>query len=148
MSLRQRIQDDMKSALKAGDKSRLGTIRLMHAAVQQREIDERIELDDAQVLETLDKMVKQRRESITQYDAGNRADLAAIELAEIEIIQQYLPEPLSESALDAVIDGAITETGAAGMRDMGKVMGIVKPAVQGRADMGTVSAKVKAKLGS
>ncbi len=136
----------MKSALKAGDKPRLGTVRLILAAIQQREVDERIELDDSQVLETLDKMVKQRRESVSQYEAGNRADLAAKEQAEIELIQQYLPEPLTEAELDAVIDGAIAETGASGMRDMGKVMGIVKPAVQGRADMGAVSAKVKTRL--
>ena len=148
MSLRQRIQDDMKSALKAGDKQRLGTLRLIHAAVQQREVDERVLLTDQQVLETLDKMVKQRRESIVQYEQGGRADLVEQERFEIGVIQHYLPEPLSDAEIDALVDGAIAETGAAGIRDMGKVMAIVKPAVQGRADVGAVSAKVKTRLSS
>ena len=148
MSLRQRIQDDMKSALKAGDKQRLGTLRLVHAAVQQREVDERVLLTDQQVLETLDKMVKQRRESIVQYEQGGRADLVEQERFEIGVIQHYLPEPLSDAEIDALVDGAIAETGAAGIRDMGKVMAIVKPAVQGRADVGAVSAKVKTRLSS
>ena len=148
MSLRQRIQDDMKSALKAGDKQRLGTLRLIHAAVQQREVDERVLLTDQQVLETLDKMVKQRRESIVQYEQGSRDDLAEQERFEIGVIQHYLPEPLSDAEIDALVDGAIAETGAAGIRDMGKVMAIVKPAVQGRADVGAVSAKVKTRLSS
>ncbi len=138
----------MKSALKAGDKERLGVIRLMLAAVKQREVDERIELNDQQVLEALDKMVKQRRESITQYDAGNRADLADRERFEIGVIQEYLPEPLSESEIDALVAAAIAETGAASIKDMGKVMGIVKPRAQGRADMGAISARIKAKLGA
>ena len=148
MSLRQRIQDDMKSALKAGEKQRLGTLRLIHAAVQQREVDERVLLTDQQVLETLDKMVKQRRESIVQYEQGSRDDLAEQERFEIGVIQHYLPEPLSDAEIDALVDGAIAETGAAGIRDMGKVMAIVKPAVQGRADVGAVSAKVKTRLSS
>ncbi len=148
MSLRQRIQDDMTSALKAGDKQRLGTIRLAYAAIKQREIDERIVLTDQQVLETLDKMVKQRRESITQYEQGGRADLAEQERFEIGVIQHYLPEPLSDAEIDALIAKAIAETSAEGIRDMGKVMAIVKPAVQGRADVGAVSAKVKSRLGS
>ena len=148
MSLRQRIQDDMKSALKAGDKQRLGTLRLIHAAVQQREVDERVLLTDQQVLETLDKMVKQRRESIVQYEQGSRDDLAEQERFEIGVIQHYLPEPLSDAEIDALVDDAIAETGAAGIRDMGKVMAIVKPAVQGRADVGAVSAKVKTRLSS
>ena len=148
MSLRQRIQDDMKSALKAGDKQRLGTLRLVHAAVQQREVDERVLLTDQQVLETLDKMVKQRRESIVQYEQGSRDDLAEQERFEIGVIQHYLPEPLSDAEIDVLVDGAIAETGAAGIRDMGKVMAIVKPAVQGRADVGAVSAKVKTRLSS
>ena len=148
MSLRQRIQDDMKSALKAGEKQRLGTLRLIHAAVQQREVDERVLLTDQQVLETLDKMVKQRRESIVQYEQGGRADLVEQERFEIGVIQHYLPEPLSDAEIDALVDGAIAETGAAGIRDMGKVMAIVKPAVQGRADVGAVSAKVKTRLSS
>ena len=148
MSLRQRIQDDMKSALKAGDKQRLGTLRLIHAAVQQREVDERVLLTDQQVLETLDKMVKQRRESIVQYEQGSRDDLAEQDRCEIGVFQHYLPEPLSDAVSDALVDGAIAETGAAGIRDMGKVMAIVKPAVQGRADVGAVSAKVKTRLSS
>ncbi|MFN2300428.1 MAG: GatB/YqeY domain-containing protein [Gammaproteobacteria bacterium] len=148
MLLRLQIQDDMKSALKAGDKRRLGVIRLMMAAVKQREIDERIELTDAQVLEALDKMVKQRRESISQYEQGGRTDLADQERFEIGIIQQYLPEPLSDAEIDALIDSAIAETGAAGIRDMGKVMAVIKPQVQGRADVGAVSAKVKSRLSS
>lgn len=146
MLLRLQIQDDMKSALKAGDKPRLGVIRLMMAAVKQREIDERIELTDAQVLEALDKMVKQRRESISQYEQGGRTDLADQERYEIGIIQQYLPEPLSDAEVDALIDSAIAESGAAGIRDMGKVMAVIKPQVQGRADVGAVSAKVKSRL--
>lgn len=136
----------MKSALKAGDKARLGVVRLMLAAVKQREIDERIELDDAQVVETLDRMVKQRRESITQYDQAGREDLAAQERFEIGVIQQYLPEPLTDAEIDALIDAAVATTGATGIRDMGKVMAEVKPRAQGRADMGAVSAKVKARL--
>ena len=148
MSLRQRIQDDMKSALKAGDKQRLGTLRLIHAAVQQREVDERVLLTDQQVLETLDKMVKQRRESIVQYEQGSRDDLAEQERFEIGVIQHYLPTPLTDAEIDALLDRAIAEAGAAGIRDMGKVMAIVKPAVQGRADVGAVSAKVKTRLSS
>ena len=146
MSLRQRIQDDMKSALKAGEKQRLGTLRLIHAAVQQREVDERVLLTDQQVLETLDKMVKQRRESIVQYEKGAREDLAEQERFEIGVIQHYLPTPLTDAEIDALLDRAIAEAGAAGIRDMGKVMAIVKPAVQGRADVGAVSAKVKSRL--
>lgn len=146
MPLRLQIQDDMRSALKAGDKPRLGVIRLMVAAVKQREVDERVELTDTQVLETLDKMVKQRRESITQYEQGGRTDLADQERFEIGVIQQYLPEPLTEPEIDALVAAAIAETGAAGIRDMGKVMAVVKPKVQGRADVGAVSAKVKSRL--
>lgn len=148
MSLRQRIQDDMKSALKAGDRERLGTIRLMLAAIQQREVDERIQLDDTQVLATLDKMLKQRRESIAQYESGGRNDLADRERAEIDVIQVYLPEPLSDDEVDAMITAAIAETGAASIKDMGKVMGIIKPQAQGRADMAAVSARIKSKLGA
>jgi uncharacterized protein len=148
MSLRQRIQDDMKSALKAGDRDRLGVIRLIHAAIKQREVDERIELSDQQVLETLDKMVKQRRESVSQYESGGRQDLADRETFEIGIIQEYLPEPLGDDEIDALIDAAISETGAASIKDMGKVMGIIKPQAQGRADMGAVSARIKSRLGA
>jgi uncharacterized protein YqeY len=145
--LKQQITDAMKAAMKGGDKARLGVIRLMLAAVKQREVDERIELDDTQVLAVLDKMVKQRRDSIQQYGDAGRDDLASVEAAEIEIIQDFLPEGLSESEIGAIIEAAIAETGAASMRDMGKVMGIVKPQVQGRADVGMVSGLVKRKLG-
>jgi hypothetical protein len=144
--LKQQIQDDMKSAMKSGNKSRLGTIRLIMAAVKQREVDERIELNDEQVLAVLDKMVKQRRDSITQYEQAGRTDLADKESAEIEVIQDYLPEALGDDAITALITEAITSTGASGMADMGKVMGQLKPKIQGRADMGAVSALVKQQL--
>ncbi len=147
MSLKDRIQEDMKAALKAGDKARLGAIRLIMAAVKQREVDERTQLDDRQVLAVLDKMAKQRRESIAQYRAAGRDDLAEKEQAELEIIQSYLPEALSEAEIDALIAAAIRETGAAGIRDMGRVMARLKPQLQGRADMAQVSARVKAALG-
>ncbi|BAN68495.1 GatB/YqeY domain-containing protein [endosymbiont of unidentified scaly snail isolate Monju] len=147
MSLKARIQDDMKSAMKAGDKARLGVIRLILAAIKQREVDERIELDDEQVLAVLDKMVKQRRDSIRQYTDAGRDELAAAEQAEVAIIQDYLPAALSEEEIAAIVEQAIAETGASSMKDMGKVMGKVKPQVQGRADMGQVSALVKQKLG-
>lgn len=146
MSLRLRIQDDMKSALKAGEKERLGVVRLMLAAVKQREVDERIELSDNQVLETLDKMVKQRRESIAHFEAGNRLDLAEREAFEISVIQSYLPEPLTEAEIDALIAAALVESGATSIKDMGKVMALVKPRAQGRADIGAVSARIKAHL--
>jgi uncharacterized protein YqeY len=145
--LKQQITDAMKAAMKGGDKARLGVIRLMLAAIKQREVDERIELDDAQVLAVLDKMVKQRRDSIQQYSDAGRDELAAAEAAEIEVIQSFLPEELSEAEVLAIIEAAIAETGAASMRDMGKVMAIVKPKVQGRADVGMVSGLVKQKLG-
>jgi len=144
--LRQRIQDDMKAALKAADKRRLGAIRLVLAAVKQREVDERIELDDAQVLAVLDKMVKQRRDSIEQYTKADREDLAEQERYEVSICQEYLPEPLAEDELSALIDEAVASTGAVSMKDMGKVMGRIKPEVQGRADMGAVSRLVKERL--
>ncbi len=147
MSLKARIQEEMKAALKAGDKARLGTIRLIMAAIKQREVDERTQLDDRQVLAVLDKMAKQRRESIAQYRAAGRDDLAEKEQAELEIIQSYLPEALSEAEIDELIAAAIRETGAAGIRDMGKVMARLKPQLQGRADMAQVSARVKAALG-
>jgi uncharacterized protein YqeY len=144
--LKQRLTEDMKAAMKGGDKARLGVIRLINAAIKQREVDERIELDDTQVLAVLDKMVKQRRDSIEQYSKAGRDDLAGQESAEIEVIQEYLPEALSEAVIAELIDQAIAETGASGMRDMGKVMGILKPKVQGRADVGAVSAAVKQRL--
>ncbi|MBK1702080.1 GatB/YqeY domain-containing protein [Thiococcus pfennigii] len=146
--LKQRIQDDMKAAMKAGDKRRLGVIRLILAAIKQREVDERVELDDSQTLAVLDKMVKQRRDSVTQYEQAGREDLAEVERYEIEVCQQYLPEALDEQALADLVAAAITATGAESMKDMGKVMAELRPQVQGRADMGAVSAMVKQRLGS
>jgi uncharacterized protein YqeY len=142
-SLKQRIQDDMKTAMKAGEKERLGVIRLIMAAIKQREVDERIQLDDVQVIAVLDKMVKQRRESIVQYQAAGREDLANIENAEIRVIQEYLPKALSEPEIEGLIKAAITETGAASIADMGKVMALLKPKMQGRADLSAVSARIK-----
>jgi len=147
MSLKDQITADMKSAMKARDKDRLKVVRLILAAVKQIEIDKRIELDDAAVLSVLDKMVKQRRDSIEQFLNGNRKDLADIEQAEIVVLDTYLPERLSDAELDALIDEAISATGAESIRDMGKVMGQIKSKAAGRADMGTVGAKVKARLG-
>jgi len=147
MSLKDQITADMKSAMKAGEKDRLKVVRLMLAAIKQIEIDKRIELDDAAVLSVLDKMVKQRRDSIEQFQNGNRNDLADIELAEIAVLDTYLPEQLSDSELDALIDETISATGAESIRDMGKVMGQIKSKAAGRADMGAVGAKVKARLG-
>jgi uncharacterized protein YqeY len=145
--LKQRLQDDMKAAMKAGDKPRLGVIRLINAAIKQREVDERIELDDAQVLAVLDKMVKQRRDSIAQYEQAHREDLAEQERYELELCRSYLPEAMSEAEIAAVVQEAMDTTGAASMKDMGKVMGRIKPKLQGRADMGAVSAMVKQRLG-
>ena len=146
MTLKGQFQEDMKSAMKAGDKDRLKVARLALAAFKQVEIDERIELDDAQVLGILNKMVKQRRDSVNQFRDGNREDLAEIELAEIAVLETYLPEQLSAAELDALIDQAIIDSGASSIRDMGKVMGQVKNKAQGRADMCAVGAKVKARL--
>jgi uncharacterized protein YqeY len=146
MTLKQRLTDDMKTAMKAGDKDTLGVIRLVNAAIKQREVDERIELDDTQVVAVLDKMVKQRRDSVDQYEKAAREDLAAIERAEIAVIERYLPAKLGEAEIDAAIDAAIAQTGAAGPADMGKLMGVLKPKLAGQADMGLVSARVKAKL--
>lgn len=148
MALKDRIQDDMKTALRAKDKQRLGAIRLMVAAVKQREIDERIDLNDAQTLVVLEKMLKQRRESLAQYQGAGREDLAAQEAFEIALIQEYLPTPLDPSALDALIAQAITASGAQSMRDMGKVMALVKEQAQGRADLAAVSARIKSQLGA
>ena len=147
MSLKDRIQDDMKTAMRAKDKERLGAIRLILAAVKQREVDERIELTDPQLLGVLEKMIKQRRESLAQYQSAGRDDLAAQESFEIELIQSYLPAPLDESELDALIGDAIAATGAQSVRDMGKVMALIKDQAQGRADMAAVSARVKAHFG-
>ena len=147
MTLKSRIQDDMKRAMKAGDKDRLKVVRLILAAIKQQEVDSRKELDDEAVLTVLGKMVKQRRDSVTQFTDGGRQDLAAAEQAEIEVLETYLPEPLSAEEIDALIDAAIAETGADSMRDMGKVMGIVKARAEGRADLSAVSATVRARLG-
>lgn len=146
MSLKTRISDDMKTAMKAGDKPRLGVIRLIQAAIKQREVDERIELDDDQVMAALEKMLKQRRDSVSQFEAAGREDLAAQERYEIEVVQSYLPEPLAESELDAIVAEIVAQTGATGPRDMGKVMAALKERVAGRADMQALSGKVKAAL--
>ena len=146
MSLKLRLTDDMKAAMKGGDKDSLGVIRLVNAAIKQKEVDERIELDDAAVLAVLEKMVKQRKDSVSQYEGAGREDLAAIERAEIVVIERYLPAKLDEAAILAAIDSAIATTGAAGPADMGKLMGVLKPQLAGQADMGQVSALVKARL--
>lgn len=146
MSIKDQIKDDMKTAMKAGEKEKLGVIRMVSAAIKQIEVDERKELDDAEVLAVLDKMAKQRRESIKQFREGGREDLAAVEEAEITVIQTWLPEQLSDDEINALVAEAISATGAEGMKDMGKVMGLLKPKLQGRADMGAVSGKIKAQL--
>ena len=148
MSLKDRILQDVKDAMRAKDKPRLATLRLITAAIKQQEVDERIELNDAQVLALLDKMCKQRRESISQFEKAGRDDLIAQEASELELIQTYLPEQLSKDEITAMIEETITATGAASIKDMGKVMGMVKPKIQGRGDMGAVSAMVKQRLGS
>ncbi|MFO1421531.1 MAG: GatB/YqeY domain-containing protein [Candidatus Competibacteraceae bacterium] len=147
MSLKDRVQDDMKAAMRAKEKERLGAIRLILAAIKQREVDERIVLDDGQVLGVLEKMIKQRRESLAQYQSAGRADLAAQEAFEIELIQSYLPAPLSETEIDALVADAIAVTGAQSVRDMGKVMALIRDQAQGRADMAAVGARVKARFG-
>jgi len=144
--LKDRITADMKDAMRAKDKQSLGTIRLILAATKQREVDERITLTDADVLAILDKMVKQRRDSISQFDKAGRDDLSAQEQVELDLIQTYLPQPLSDDEISALIEQAVADTGAAGMQDMGKVMGWLKPKLQGRADMGKVSGQIKQKL--
>ena len=147
MSLKDRIQQDVKDAMRARAKQRLATIRLITAAIKQREVDERIELDDEQVLLILDKMCKQRRESISQFEKAGRDDLIAVEVREMEIIQGYLPKQLGDDEIAALIDAAMSDTGANSIKDMGKVMGQLKPKLQGRADMSAVSAMIKARLG-
>lgn len=147
MSLKERITDDMKAAMRSGEKERLGAIRMITAAIKQREVDERIALDDSQVLSVIEKMIKQRKESLVQFQTGNRPDLADKECAEITLLQSYLPAQLSDADLDQMISEAIASTGAASIKDMGKVMGIIKSKAQGRADMAAVGAKIKAKLG-
>ena len=146
--LKARIQDEMKAAMKGGDKARLGVIRLILAAIKQREVDERIELDDEQVLLVLDKMIKQRRDSVTQYQKAGRTELADQEIFEISVIQEYMPAQLSEAEIESLIADAINTTGAESMKDMGKVMGTLKAKLQGRADMSAVSALIKQKLSS
>ena len=146
MSLKQQINDAMKQAMRAKEKERLGTIRLIQAEVKRVEVDERIEVSDERLLAILDKMVKQRRDSISQYEDAGRQELADIELAEIDIIQEFLPATLSESEISDLVQSAIATSGAESMRDMGKVMGILKPQIQGRADAGVVSAQVKSAL--
>jgi uncharacterized protein YqeY len=146
MALKDTLQQDMKTAMRSGDKQKLGVVRLILAAIKQREVDERIELDDAQITVVLDKMTKQRRDSLQQYEKAGREDLAAQERFELEVIQAYLPEPLDDAEIDALIDAAIEATGATSLKDMGKVMGQLKDKLQGRADMGAVSGKIKARL--
>ena len=146
MSLKQQLVEDMKAAMKSGDKQTLGVVRLINAAIKQREVDERIELDDAAVIAAMEKMVKQRKDSVSQFDAAGRDDLASIERAEIVVIEKYLPAKLGEAEILAAIDAAIAETGATGPADMGKLMGVLTPKLAGQADMGLVSALVKKKF--
>ncbi len=146
MTLKARITEDMKTAMRAHDAARLSTVRMLLAAIKQREVDERIELTDADVLSVIDKMIKQRKDSITQFVAGHREDLAAIERAEVAVLAAYMPAQLADADIEAEIAAAIAETGATGIAAMGKVMAILKPKLAGRADLGTVSARVKARL--
>jgi len=146
MSLKSRITEDMKNAMRAKDSARLSTIRLLLAAIKQREVDERIELGDSDVLSVIDKMIKQRRDSIAQFEAGRREDLAAVERAEVAVLTEYMPAQLSDTEIDALIAEAIAATGASGIAAMGKVMAWLKPKLAGRADMGAVSARIKARL--
>ncbi len=147
MTLKERITEDMKAAMRSGQKERLGVIRMLTAAIKQREVDERITLDDAQVTGVIEKMIKQRKESLQQFQAGNRPDLADKEAAEIALLQTYLPAALTDGEVDALIAEAIAAVGAASVKDMGKVMALIKGRAQGRADMAVVGAKIKAKLG-
>ena len=146
MSLKEQITEDMKNAMRAKDTGRLGTIRLLLAAMKQKEVDERIELDDASVIAIVEKLIKQRKDSITQFQAAGRDDLVAIENAELVVLQAYMPAQMSEAEVAAVVAQAVQQVGATGPQDMGKVMGIVKPQLAGKADMGVVSAQVKAAL--
>jgi hypothetical protein len=146
MSLKSQVVEDMKNAMRAKDAARLSTIRMLLAAIKQREVDERIELTDADVLTIIDKMIKQRRDSITQFEAGKREDLAAIERAEVELLATYMPARLADAEIDTLIADAIASTGASGMAGMGKVMAVLKPKLAGRADISAVSARIKAKL--
>ena len=146
MSLKQQLTEDMKAAMKSGDKHSLGVIRLINAAIKQREVDERIELTDTDVIAVLDKMVKQRKDSVTQYEAANREDLAAVERDEIVVIERYVPAKMGEAEIQAAIDAAKAETGASSAADIGKLMGVLKPKLAGQADMGLVSKLVKQAL--
>ena len=148
MSLKARITEDMKNAMRAKDSARLGAIRLLQSAIKQREVDERIELDDMQVIEAIEKMLKQRRDSISQYEAANRHDLADVEKFEVTVLQEYLPQALTDDEVSAILEQVIAETGAAGIKDMSKVMAVVKPLVVGRADMGKISGLIKTRLGA
>ena len=147
MSLKAQIQEDIKAAMKAKDSFRLATLRLLSAAIKQKEVDERVEVDDAAVLAIVEKLIKQRKDSISQFEKGGRQDLADAEKAEVEVLSVYLPAQLSEAEIAAAIDAAIASTGAVGPKDMGKLMGVLKPQLAGKADMGKVSALVKTKLG-
>jgi uncharacterized protein YqeY len=146
MTLKSRITDDMKNAMRAKDTARLSAIRLLLAAIKQREVDERKDMGDGDVLSIIDKMVKQRKDSIAQFEAGKRADLAAVERAEIDVLQVYLPEPMGDAEIDAAIAAALAQTGASGAAGIGKVMAVLKPQLAGKADLATVSARVKARL--
>lgn len=148
MSLKQRISDDMKSAMKARESDKLAAIRLLLAAIKQKEVDERVELDDAGVVAVIDKMLKQRRDSVSQYEAAQRQDLADKEKFEMDVLMAYMPQQLSAGEIDALVAKAVADSGAAGMQDMGKVMGLLRPQLAGRADMAQVSASIKAKLAS
>ena len=146
MSLKARITEDMKTAMRAKDSARLSAVRLLQAAIKQREVDERIELDDTQVVEAIEKMLKQRRDSISQYEAANRHDLADVEKYEVSVLQDYLPQALTEDEVDTLLAKVIADTAASGIKDMGKVMAAIKPLVVGRADMGKISGLIKARL--
>jgi uncharacterized protein YqeY len=148
MSLKTQINEDMKAAMRAKETQRLSAIRLLLAAIKQREVDERTELDDQQIIGVIEKMIKQRRESIAQYEKASRTDLAEVENFELGVLQAYMPQQLSEAEIEAAVAAAVTETGAQSVRDMGKVMAVLKSELAGRADMGAVSALVKGRLGS
>jgi len=147
VTLKARISEDMKNAMRAKDSARLGAIRLLQSAIKQREVDERIELNDGQVIEAIEKMLKQRRDSISQYEAANRHDLADVEKFEVSVLQEYLPQALTDEEVAAILEQVISDTGAVGIKDMSKVMAAVKPLVVGRADMGKISGLIKARLG-
>lgn len=146
MSLKLQITEDMKTAMRAKDSARLGAIRLLQAAIKQREVDERIELSDADVITAIEKMLKQRRDSISAYESANRTDLADVEKYEVAVLQEYLPQQLTEAEILSILDQVVADTGAAGVKDMGKVMAVIKPLVAGKADMGKISGLIKTRL--